>query len=182
MYVEYLSFFVYQIHFLCSFLRRPHTDRFPNDVPDKVTAEQESWFLWKKCHRNGENRNLEDFCRIRHLAQAGILANKRLRHKLTPFCYYKHVSTPCLWYHKTRPILFTLVVDNFGVKYVNKEDIDHLNASIKTTYTLTKERMGNLYCGICLNWDYKNWTVDIIMPGYVKKKLQEYNHIASKRI
>jgi hypothetical protein len=27
---------------LCSFLRRPHTDRFPDYVPVKVTAEQES--------------------------------------------------------------------------------------------------------------------------------------------
>ncbi len=33
MYVEYLRFFVYQIQFLRSFLRRPHTDRFPDDIP-----------------------------------------------------------------------------------------------------------------------------------------------------
>ncbi len=57
------------------------------------------------------------------LPQAGILAIKRLRHKLAPFGNYEHVSTPGLWYHKTRPILFTLVVENFGVKYVNKEKI-----------------------------------------------------------
>ncbi len=48
---------------LHSFLRRPHTDRFSDGVTVKVTAEQESWFLWKKCHRNGENRNPEDSCR-----------------------------------------------------------------------------------------------------------------------
>jgi hypothetical protein len=35
-YVEYLRFVVYQIHFLCSFLRRPHTDRFPDDVLKKL--------------------------------------------------------------------------------------------------------------------------------------------------
>ncbi len=55
-------------------------------------------------------------------------------------------------------------------------------ASIKTTYTLTKDWMGNLYCSICLNWEYENQLVDIFMPGYVKKKLQEYHHIVSKRI
>jgi hypothetical protein len=114
------------------------------------------------------------------LPQADILANKCLRHKLAPFGYYKHISTPGLWYHETRPISFTLVVDDFGVKYVNKEDIDHLIELIKKTYTLTEDWTGNLYCGICLDWDYKNCTVDISMPGYVKKKLQEYNHIASK--
>jgi hypothetical protein len=85
------------------------------------------------------------------LPQAGILANKRLRHKLAPFGYYEHTNTPRLWYHKMRPISFTLVVDDFGVKYVNKDDVDHLIASIKTTYMLTKDWTRNLYCGIALN-------------------------------
>ncbi len=43
-------------------------------------------------------------------------------------------------------------------------------------YTLTKDWSGNLYCGIKLNWDYAGRTVDIFMPGYIAKKLQEYNH------
>jgi hypothetical protein len=78
--------------------------------------------------------------------------------------------------------LFTLVVDNFGVKYVNKEDIDHLIVLIKKTYMLTEDWTGNLYCDIQLDWDYKNCTVDISIPGYVKKNLQQYTHIASKRV
>jgi hypothetical protein len=103
------------------------------------------------------------------LPQAGILANKRLQHKLMPFGYFEHVSTPGLWYHKSRPISFTLVVYDFGVKYANQDDIDHLIASIKKTYTLTKDWMGNLYCSICLNWVYTNRMVDISMPGTFKK-------------
>jgi hypothetical protein len=75
-----------------------------------------------------------------------------------------------------------LVVNDFGAKYVNKEEIDHLIASIKTTYTLTEDWTGNLYCSICLNWDYENQMANTFMPGYVKKKLQEYHHIMSKRI
>jgi hypothetical protein len=110
------------------------------------------------------------------------IAKKHLRHKLAHFGYYKHVSTPGLRYHQTRLISITLVVDNFGVKYINKEDIHHLIASIKKTNTLTKDWMGNLYCGIPLDWDYKNCTVNISMLGYVKKKLQEYAHIANKCI
>jgi hypothetical protein len=87
------------------------------------------------------------------LPQAGILANKQLRRKLAPFGYFEHVNvnTQGLWYHESRPITFTLVVNDFGVKYVNKEDVNHLAASIKSTYTLTKDWMGNLYCGITLN-------------------------------
>jgi hypothetical protein len=59
------------------------------------------------------------------LPQAGIPANKCLQGKLTLFQYFKHVSTPGLWYHKTWPISFTLVVDDFRVKYVNQEDVHH---------------------------------------------------------
>ena len=54
------------------------------------------------------------------LPQAGILANKRLHRKLAPFGYHECVDMPGLWRHETRAISFTLVVDNFGVKYVKK--------------------------------------------------------------
>ena len=87
------------------------------------------------------------------LPQAGILANKKLRRKLAPFGYFEHSSTPGLWYHISRPISFTLVADDFGVKYVNKDDADHLISSIKALYTLTEDWLGNLYCGIALDWD-----------------------------
>ena len=47
------------------------------------------------------------------LPQAGIHANKLLKQKLEPFGYHKCKNTPGLWYHKTKSITFTLVVDNF---------------------------------------------------------------------
>jgi len=116
------------------------------------------------------------------LPQAGILANKCLRRKLAPFGYYESTNTPGLWTHKSRPISFTLVVDDFGVKYVTQDDIDHLITSLKSTYKLTEDWTGNLYCGITLEWDYVNHTVDISMPGYIKKKLQEYEHVMPKKL
>jgi hypothetical protein len=116
------------------------------------------------------------------LPQAGILANKRLRRKLAPFGYYESTNTPGLWRHKSRPLTFTLVVDNFGVKFVDKADVDHLILSIKLTYTLTEDWTGNLYCGITLDWDYVGRTVDILIPGNIKMKLQEYGHIVPKKL
>jgi hypothetical protein len=116
------------------------------------------------------------------LPQMGILANKHLRHKLAPFGYFESTNTPVLWYHESRPITFTLVVDNFSIKYENKDDVDHLIASIKKDCLLTEDWMGNLYCGIQLDWEYAGWTVDISMPRYIKKKLQEYGHIIPRRI
>jgi hypothetical protein len=65
---------------------------------------------------------------------------------------------------------------------VNKDNVGHLISSIKKTYTLTKDWTGNLYCGITLEWDYIGQTVDISMPGYIKKKLQEYDHIMPQKI
>jgi hypothetical protein len=115
------------------------------------------------------------------LPQAGILFNKCLRWKLALFGYYKCINTPNLWYHEKCPITFTLIVDDFGVKDVDKADVNHLIASIKTTYTLTEDWSGDLYCGIKLKWDYKNWAVDILMQGYIKKKLQEYGHVVPKK-
>ena len=80
------------------------------------------------------------------LPQAGILANKRLKRKLAPFGYYECVNMPGLWYHVSHPISFTLVVDDFGVKFVGKEHADHLIISIKSTYKkLTEDWTGPLY-------------------------------------
>jgi hypothetical protein len=52
------------------------------------------------------------------LKQAGLLANKLLRTRLAPFGYYPARHTPGIWLHKTRSISFTLVVDDFAVKYM----------------------------------------------------------------
>ncbi len=71
--------------------------------------------------------------------QWGILANKCLCRKLAPFGYYKSTNTLGLWHHESKPITFTLVVDNFRIKFVNKTNVDHLISSIKQMYTLTED-------------------------------------------
>ncbi len=73
------------------------------------------------------------------LPQAGIIANKLLCKRLLPHGYYKCANMPGLWKHKTRPISFTLVVDDFGVKHVEKEDVNHLIWCIKQKYQLTED-------------------------------------------
>ena len=83
--------------------------------------------------------HLELWCAVWGLLQASILANKRLWRKLAPFGYKEHANTPVLWYHETRPIMFTLVVDDFGIQYVNKADVEHLMTSLQTTYKLTSD-------------------------------------------
>jgi hypothetical protein len=90
------------------------------------------------------------------LSQAGILANKLLRKRLKSHGYYECVNTPGLWRHETRPITFTLVVKNFGVKYMVKEHADYLiNCLKEETHELTEDWTCNLYRGISLRWDNK---------------------------
>ncbi len=107
------------------------------------------------------------------LPHARIKANKLLQWKLTLFGYCKSIKTQGLWFHETQPIMFNLVVDNFSVKNGHNNEIDHLISEIIKDYNLTKDWTGNLFWGITLDWDYVQWMVDVSMPGYIKKKLQE---------
>jgi hypothetical protein len=60
------------------------------------------------------------------LKKVGLLDNQLLQKRLSPFGYYPARHTPGLWIHKTRPIVFSLIVDDFTVKYVAKQHADHL--------------------------------------------------------
>jgi hypothetical protein len=115
------------------------------------------------------------------LPQAGILANKLLQKRLLPHGYYECTHTLGLWQHLTQPISFTLVVDDFGVEYVGKEHVYHLIKCLPDKYSLTEDWTGNLHCGIKLLWDYTTHTLDISMPGYIKKLLHKYKHKIAKK-
>jgi hypothetical protein len=82
-------------------------------------------------------------------------------------------NTQGLWTHDTRPISFSLVVDDFGVKYVGREHAEHLMACIKKNYNISSDWNGTAYCGLTLEWEYKNRTVDLSMPGYIKAALHK---------
>ena len=73
--------------------------------------------------------------------------------------------TPGLWTHEWRPICFSLVVDDFGVKYVGKEHAAHLVAALKETYDIEVDEKGEKYVGISIDWDYKNGEVHLSMPA-----------------
>jgi hypothetical protein len=88
------------------------------------------------------------------LPQVGILANKLLKVRLAPAGYYKVSHTPGLWKDITRPISFTLAVDDFGVKYEGKAHADHLIRTLNKNYKISEDWTGGLYCGITLLWDY----------------------------
>jgi hypothetical protein len=114
------------------------------------------------------------------LKQAGLLANQLLPTRLEPFGYYPARHTPGLWLHKTQPISFTLVMDNFAVKYIGKQQAEHLRNALLRTYELTTDWMATVYSGMTLKWDYKKPTCDISMPGYVSNILSKFQHVSPK--
>ncbi|KAL7460034.1 hypothetical protein ACHAXS_000500 [Conticribra weissflogii] len=96
------------------------------------------------------------------LPQAGILANKLLKKILKPHGYYEVPNTTGLFNHITQSIQFTLVVDDFGVKYVGKHHAQHLANILKENYSsISEDWDGALYCGV---------------SRYIEKVLQKFKH------
>jgi hypothetical protein len=78
------------------------------------------------------------------LPQAAIIGNKQLQKRLAPHGYRPVPIMPGLWQHDTRPISFALVVDDFGIKYVNKANAEHLVDMLQQVgYKLSQEWDGN---------------------------------------
>jgi hypothetical protein len=87
------------------------------------------------------------------LKQSGLLAYQLLKKHLTPFGYYPARHTPCLWLHKTRPISFSLIVDDLSFKYAGKQHPDHLWDALLCSHELTTDWKGKIYSGMTLKWD-----------------------------
>ena len=96
--------------------------------------------------------------------------------------YYKVPHTPGLWKHATKPVQFTLVVNDFRVKYVGKENSEHLISSFKEAgYEISIDWGGKLYCRIKLDWDYKNGNLTISISDYVIKLLKRVKRYKPKK-
>ena len=103
------------------------------------------------------------------LSQSGYLANQDLIKNLAKHGYHPVKRTPGLWKHETRKTTFTLVVDDFGVQYFNKEDADHLIDAIKESYPVKVDWTGSKYVGIDLKWNYDKEEVILSIKGMYKK-------------
>ena len=100
---------------------------------------------------------------------------------MAPKIYFQSTHIPGLWIHKWHPILFSLVIDDFGVKYVGKGNSEQLISSIRKFYPVPEDWTGSLYCGITLKWYCQKRTVDISIPGYVAAALYKYQHKPAQR-
>jgi hypothetical protein len=58
----------------------------------------------------------------------------------------------------------------------NKVDFDHLATTLRAHYGITKDMTASKFCGITLQWNYKEGHVILSMPGYVEKALHRFTH------
>ena len=90
------------------------------------------------------------------LPQSGILASDRLQAHLLEHGYKQAAHTPGLFNHETRPVTFSLIADDFGVKYVGEDHAQHLIATLQLLYHIT------------IDWTH------ISIPGYMNKALARF--------
>lgn len=164
--------------YLMTPLKRPEYIRVRLvDLPDEIIKEYK---LRDKATKNG-SIYLEVTKGMYGLPQAGLLANELLEKRLNKHGYYQSKLVPGLWKHESRPIQFTLVVDDFGVKYIGREHAEHLKSVLEQHYKVTTDWTGERYIGIHLKWDYAKRQVHLYMPGYVKKALLQFQHVLKKK-
>jgi hypothetical protein len=108
------------------------------------------------------------------LPQSGKLAKDQLTKNLKQHGFTECEHTPCLFVHPTRDIKFTLVVDDFSVKYSDTKDVEFLLSILRPVYNLHIDWSGSKYLGITLDWDYTSVirSVSLSLPEYVAKGLQ----------
>ena len=146
------------------------------DIPTSVIAHYSLQTLAHEGHVMVEIRK-----GIYGLPQAGLLANQLLAQRLLIDGYYPAPNTPGLYLHQTRSISFTLWVDDFSIKYIQKEDAQHLIATLSKHYEIKPDWSGTKYLGLTLRWNYASRWVDVSMPGYIRRALLRFAHAKPSR-
>jgi hypothetical protein len=110
------------------------------------------------------------------LKQAALLAYNNLVTNLAQYGYCPIPHTIGLCQHDTKQTKFCLCVNDFGIKYYNDNDRDHLLNALRDHYTITVDTTGKKFCGLTFDWNYKQGYVDVSMPDYIPKVLKKFQH------
>lgn len=108
------------------------------------------------------------------LPQAGLLAQDRLVGHLATHGYRQSPTVACLFRHDVRPTAFSLVVDDFGIKFTTKEDLEHFITCMEEVYELKVDRTGSQYLGMTIVFSPDRNDVHLSMPGYIAKAMQRF--------
>ena len=91
--------------------------------------------------------------------------------------YHPTTQAQNIWEHETGKAKLCLCVDDFGIKYYNSSDAEHLLSALKQAYTVTVNRTGVNFCELDIEWHYSKGYVEISMPEYVQKALLRLKNI-----
>ena len=105
-----------------------------------------------------------------------MLSNKLLEACLNKAGYYQCPTTPGLWRHKWRPILYYLIVDDFGIEYVDKRHSNHLRNTLLKHYEINQDWTGSRFADINLAWDYSKLTCCLYIKNYIINLLLKWGH------
>ena len=107
------------------------------------------------------------------LPQAGLLAQVRLIRHLSTHGYIQDEFVPCLFTHISNGTAFTLVVDDFGVKYTNRQGAEHLIDTLKALYPIKVDWTGTKYLGMTIDFQ-RGTSVSLSIPNHVPKALARF--------
>ena len=113
---------------------RMKLDMFPDDVIEEYNLRDKvepNGYVYIEVHKG-----------MYGLPQAGLLADELIAERLAKHGYKQSDVTPGIWTHDWRPICFSLVVDDFGVKYVGEG-----HAHILTP----------IHWGVKVGYDFRPW-------------------------
>ena len=72
-------------------------------------------------------------------------------------------------------------MDDFGIKYTDEADLEHLMSVLRTKYEMTLDTDAKQYVGIDLAWDYSQRELICSMDSYIKSGLSEFQHPTPKQ-
>ena len=73
------------------------------------------------------------------LRESGYFANIKLKRILGLEGYVPSKFTPGIFMRKTRYIAFSLVEDDFGVRYTKREDVEYLLKTLQYRYLIKED-------------------------------------------
>jgi hypothetical protein len=98
---------------------------------------------------------LKEADKLSHLRLVSLLAQSG----------FLETQTSCLFRHLARPIAFVLVVDDFGVKYQNRDDFDFLVSALSPLYQVKAHPISSKFLGFHLEHDRARRTLSLSYPG-----------------
>ena len=111
------------------------------------------------------------------LPHAGRIAAIKVTALLAKAGYHECRHNKMVFRHETRNVTFTLVVDDFLVKYSERADAEHLIKTLEEVYVMKTDWEAKKYLGITLQWDYVSEPrkVTLSMPNYAEKGIQRFS-------